>query len=203
MKIRFTDNLTKPKKFKIVDKIRSFMPHTHKFLDHLPEPYRSRAILFGYRLGLIKTIGYVEIEEFLEDGVTPTGLKVRTVNIVPDVGVTQIRDILAGTSADLPKNMEFGTATTPPTAASTDLGAPLSINDRLVATVTTPGSFELRLEAFIGSTYGPARPYTINEFAIFADPEESGPMIAFALVNPGVEVTGVNTYKATYGLLLR
>lgn len=203
MDIRFTDKLTEPKRFKVIDKIRSFMPHTHRFLDRFPEPWRSRLILFGYRLGLVQTIGYIKFEEFLKDGKTPTGKKWINCNIIPDVAVTQIRDILAGTSTNLPKNMEFGTGTTPPVAADTDLTTPLTNNDRLVCTVTSPGSFELRLEAFINSTYGPTRPYTIEEMAIFVDPEESGIIIAHALVNPPVTVTGTNTFKTTYGLLLR
>jgi len=202
MQVAFKDDSIK--KIKIIEKISSFLPSTHKFLDYLPEPWRSRAILLGYKFGLINKVGYVKITGYTDDTFTKrTGQESITCNIIPNVGVTQIRDILAGTSSNLPKNIEFGTSTTTPAVGDTDLGAPLSVNDRLVATVTTPGSYELRFEVFITSTYGPARPYTINEFGLFADPEESGILIAHALVSPGHEMSRTNTAIATYGLLLR
>lgn len=192
------------KKFKIIDKINSFLPSVHKFLDKFPEPLRSKFIILGYKLGLIHQVGYVKITGYTDETYTKrNGQESITCNIITDVGVTQIRDILAGTSSDLPKNIEFGTSTTVPVVGDIDLGAPLSINDRLVATVSSPGSYEIRLEALISAIYGPARPYTINEFGMFADPEETGVLIAHALVSPGFAVTGVNTAIATYGLLLR
>lgn len=200
MKVNFID-FTKPERFEFIEKMTSWIPGKHKFLDHLPEPWRSKAILFGYRLGLVPAVGYIKIQPCDENGV-PNEPPIINANIIPDVGVTRIRDILAGTSSELPTYLEFGIGTTPPAVGDTDLETPLTATARLAATVTTPGSFEIRLEAFLGSVYGPSRPYTINEQAIFTH-LSSGVIIAHALVSPGHAMTGTNSASATYGLLIR
>lgn len=201
MDINFVDNFTKPERFNLIDKFTGWIPGKHRFLDKLPEPWRSRAILFGYRLGLVPAVGYVKIQPSDENG-TPNAPPIITANIIPDVGVTRLRDILAGVSTELPSHLEFGTGTTTPAVGDTDLTTPLAGTARLSATVTTPGSFEIRLEAFLNGTYGPGRPYTINEQAIFTH-LTTGVIIAHALVSPGHTMTGTNTATATYGLLLR
>jgi len=151
-----------------------------------------------YRLGLIQGIGYGQLVNHT------TGQKSEFVNIIPDVCVTQVRDILAGTSTNLPNNMEFGTSTQTPATTDTDLITPLTVDDRIVATVTTPGSFEIRLSCFITSGYASGdRPFTINEYGIFFDPEETGIIFARALVSPGFLVSASDTATGTYGILLR
>lgn len=201
MKVNFID-FTKPERFEFIDKMSSWIPGRHRFLDKLPEPWRSRAILFGYRLGLITAVGYVKIQPSDENG-KPNAPEIITCNIIPNVGVTQLRNIISGGSVLLPSHQEFGTGTTPPAVLDTDLQTPLGGGTlRLASTITTPGSYEIRYEVFLGSVYGPARPYTINEMGIFND-LTVGTLIAHALVSPGHEMTGVNTATATYGLLLR
>ena len=200
MKVNFID-FTKPERFALVDRMSSWIPGKHKFLDKLPEPWRSRAIGLGYRLGLIPAVGYVKIQPCDEKGV-PNKPPTITYNIIPDVSVTVLRSLIAGTSVLYPSHMEFGTGTTPPAVGDTDIETPLSATARLAATVTEPGSFEIRYEAYLDSTYGPARPYTINEFGIF-NHLSAGTIIAHALVSPGHAMTGTNTAIATYGLLLR
>ena len=201
MDVNFIDNFTKPERFAIIDKIKGFAPSKHKWLDRLPEPWRSRAILFGYRLGLFSAVGYVKIQGCDPNGVPNEPPKI-TANIITDVGATRIRDILAGTSSELPTHLEFGTGTTTPAVGDTDLTTPLTATARLAATVTTPGSFEVRFEVFLNGTYGPTRPYTINEQGIFTD-LSAGILMAHALVSPGHTMTGSNTAQATYGLLVR
>ncbi len=182
---------------------------THKFLDKLPVRWRNKCITFLYKLGIIRSIGYVQFTEFIDGDPNKIGQVVKVYNIIPDVSVTQVRDILTGSSTNLPQNMEFGVGTTTPVVGDTDLETALDTlggggdKTRIVATVTAPGSFEIRLDGFISSTYGPTRPYTINEFGAFYDPEESGILLAHALVSPGFELTGTNTAQATYGILLR
>ena len=200
MKVNFID-FTKPERFALIEKMSSWIPGKHKLLDKLPEPLRSRAIMFGYRLGLIPAVGYVKIQPFDSKGI-PNAPPIITCNIIPDVGVTRLRDIIAQVSTEYPTHLEFGTGVTVPAVGDTDLTTPLSATARLAATITTPGSFEIRLEAYLDSTYGPARPYTINEFGIFND-LSAGTIIAHALVSPGHAMTGTNAAIATYGLLLR
>ena len=200
MDINFID-FTKPERFALVDKLSSWIPGKHRFLDKLPEPWRSRVILFGYRLGLIQAVGYVKIQGCDENG-CPNEPPIITANIIPDVGVTRIRDIIKGDSTELPSHLEFGTGTTAPAVGDTDLTTPLTATARLAATVTAPGSYEIRYEVFLNGTYGPARPYTINEMAIFTH-LTAGVIIAHALVSPGHTMSGTNTATATYGLLLR
>ena len=199
MKVRFTDNFQYPKKFGFVDKFA--FPTEHKIINKLPLKLRYKVIKFLWQIGYLKQVGYGTIVQKNSKGEVVA--KSEFWNIIVNVGVTQVRNILAGTSSNLPKNIEFGTGTTTPAAADTDLTTPLSVNDRLVGTVTTPGSYEIRVEAFITSTYGPTRPYTINEFGLFFDPEETGTLFAHALVSPGHTMTGTNTAEATYGILLR
>lgn len=201
MDINFIDNFTKPERFGFIDKLQSLVPGKHKWLDRLPEPWRSRAILFGYRLGLVPAVGYVKIQPCDENG-CPNEPPIINANIITDTGATRIRDILAQTSSEFPDHLEFGTGTTTPAVGDTDLTTPLTATARLAATITTPGSFEVRLEAFLNSTYGPARPYTINEQAIFTH-LTAGVIVAHALVSPGHTMTGSNTAQATYGLLVR
>lgn len=205
MKVRFTDDYHYPKKFAFVDKFH--LPEEHKWLNKLPLKWRYRAIKCMFKLGLLKTVGYGKIVQK-----NPEGKIVKTSefwNIITNVGTTHVRDILAGDSTDLLGNLEFGTGTNTPAAADTDLQTPLDTlggggdKTRLVATITKPGSYEIRAEAMLSSTYGPTRPYTINEFGLFFDPEESGVMFARALVSPGHTMTGSNTADATYGILLR
>ena len=200
MDIKFID-FTKPERFSFLDKITSFLPSTHKFLDKLPEPYRSKAILFGYRLGLVKTVGYIKIQPCDENG-KPNAPEIVTCNIIPNLGATRIRDIIAGTSSELPSHMEFGTGTNIPAVGDTGNQTPLSATARLAATITTPGSYEVRYEGFLGSTYGPARPYTITEFAIYTH-LTARVIISHALVVPTHAMTGTNAAIATYGLLIR
>jgi len=210
MKVRFTDNYSSalPKKFKFIDKISMFSG-THKFLDRLPIQWRNKCIKFLFKLGLIHSVGYVKFTEFIDGNPKKIGQVVESFNIIPDVAVTHVRDILTGSSTNLPQNMEFGLGTNAPVVGDTDLQTPLDTaggggdKTRIVATVTAPASFEIRLDGFISTTYGPTRPYTINEFAVWFDPEETGDMLARALVNPGFAVTGSNTAQATYGILLR
>lgn len=199
MKIKFTDNYQYPKKFSLIDKFH--FSKEHKWINKLPLKWRYKVIKFLFKCGFLKQVGYGTIIGRNSEGKIIQ--KSEFWNIIVDVGVTQVRNILAGTSTNLPKNIEFGTSTTTPLVTDVDLTTPLSVNDRLPSTVTTPGSYEIRLEAFITSTYGPGRPYTINEFGLFFDPEESGTMFAHALVSPGHTMTGTNTAEATYGILLR
>ena len=205
MKIKFTDKYTYPKPFSFSDKFH--LPKEHKWLNKLPLKLRYKVIKFLYQIGIIKKIGYGKIVQR-----DPAGNIVAVsefYNIIVDVGVTQVRNILAGTSTNLPKNIEFGTGTSTPLATDTDVQTPLDTlggggdKTRLVGTVSTPGSYEIRVEAFLSSTYGPTRPYTINNFGLFFDPEESGTMFAHALVSPGHVMSSTNTADATYGILLR
>jgi len=209
MKVRFTDNYSSlPKRFGFVDKISMFSG-THKILDRLPTRWRNVCIKFLYKIGWIHNIGYVKFTEFIDGNPKKIGQVVESFNIIPDVAVTQVRNILTGSSTLLPQNMEFGVGTTAPVAADSDLETPLDTlggggdKTRIVATVTAPAAFEIRLDGFITSTYGPTRPYTINEFGSFFDPEETGILLARAIVSPGFAVTGSNTAQATYGILLR
>lgn len=194
MEVRFTDSYTK--KIEHKEKFKLFS-NGHKWLERLPLKWRYKVIKFFFKIGIIKQVGYGRLVNHT------TGQISEFWNIIPDVGVTQVRDILAGTSSNLPKNIEFGTGTTTPAASDTDLTTPLTNNDRLVGTVTTPGSFEIRVEVFINSTYGPGRPYTIEEMGLFFDPEESGIIFAHALVSPGFQISGTDTADCTYGILLR
>jgi len=196
MNVRFTDKI-------------SMFSGKHVLLDRLPVKWRNKCITFLYKLGIIRSIAYVQFTEFIDGNPKKIGQVVKVYNIIPNIGVTQVRDILAGTSTNLPQNMEFGVGTTPPAVGDTDLETALDTlsgggdKTRIVATVTTPGSFEIRLDGFISSTYGPTRPYTINEFGAFFDPEETGILLGHALVSPGFAITGSNTAQATYGILLR
>jgi len=205
MDIKFTDNYHYPEKFRFTDKFH--LPREHKSLNKLPLKLRYIAIKLLWKVGLLKQVGYGRIVQKNPQG--EVVLVSEAWNIIPDVGVTQVRDILKGDSTNLPKNMDFGLGTTIPVVGDTDVETPLDGESgggdktRLVCTVTAPASFELRLEAFLSSTYGPTRPYTINNFGIFVDPEETGIMIAHALVSPGHAMTGTNTATATYGILLR
>lgn len=205
MDIKFTDKYHYPKKFSFADKFH--LPREHKWLNKLPLFWRYKVIKYLWKLGFINIVGYGKIVQRNPEG--EIVLVSEMWNIVVDVGVTQVRDILKGDSTNLPKNMDFGLGTTAPIAADTDVETPLDGESgggdktRLVCTVTAPASFELRLQAFLDGTYGPTRPYTINNFGIFVDPEETGIMIAHALVSPGHTMTGSNTATATYGILLR
>ncbi len=195
-------------KFRIINKLSSFVPQTHKFLDHLPEPWRSKAIIFGYRLGIVRSFGYVKMVGYTDDTRTErTGQESITCNIIPDVGATKLRDMIAAAAAGAGSNdqfwMEFGTGTSTPAVADVDVETPLDEGTlRLSATITSPGSYEIRSEVFLNSTYGPTRTYTINNMAIFAH-QTSTPIIAHALVSPGHAMVGTNTATATYGLLVR
>jgi len=210
MNVRFTDNYSSagPKRFRFIDKISMFSGE-HSLLDRLPVKWRNRCITFLYKLGLIRSIGYVQFTEFIDGDPKKIGQVVKVYNIIPNVGVTQVRDILTGSSSNLPQNMEFGVGTNTPVVGDTDLQTALDTlggggdKTRIVATVTAPGTFEIRLDAFLSGTYGPTRPYTINEFGAFFDPEESGILLARAIVSPGFAMTGSNTAQATYGILLR
>ncbi len=201
MNINFID-FTKPERFAFVDKLKGIIPGKHRFLDFLPEPWRSRAIMFGYRLGIFNGVGYIKIQPCDPKGI-PNAPPIITANIITDVGATRIRDIIEGTSTELPTYLEFGTDATDPVVGDTTLGAALTGGTaRLSATVTGPGSYEIRLEAFLNGTYGPGRPYTISEQGIWTH-LSAGILLAHALVNPTHEMTGSNTAIATYGLLIR
>jgi len=196
MEIDFKDKYPHHKRYKHIEKVR-LLAGEHKWLNLLPLKWRYKAIKFLFKLGIIRQVGYGRLVNH------QTGKVSEFWNIVVDVGVTQVRDILAGTSTNLPVNIEFGTGTTVPAVGDSDMTTALTNNDRLVGTVTTPGSFEIRVEVFINDTYGPGRPYTIEEMGLFVDPEESGVMIAHALVSPGFVISGSNTADCTYGILLR
>ncbi len=191
--------------------ISQMIPGKHRWVDKLPEPYRSKAIRLGFKLGLIKAMGYFKFQQYTPDGKTPVGKERFTCNIIPDVGATAIRDALAATwsGAGLNKQayMDFGTGTTVPAAGDTDIeGQPTGTTPRIICTVTTPGSYEIRFEAFIDGTWGTRAPDldTLNNFGIFDDPSDAtGNIIAHALIVPGETVTGSNTAKGTYGLLVR
>ena len=199
------------KKLGITDKIQSFFPGSHKFLDKLPEPWRSKAIVLGYKLGFIKQMGYFKMEELDKFG-KKTGKKSFGANIVTNSGVTQIRNYLTLANTNAIKNLGFGNPVTPtaPAVGDTVLNTPLSGTTRLVGTVTSPGSYELRVEALLGTTYGPTRNYIITEIGLFADPlggaagAGGGVLIARAIVSPSFTMTTApNSATATYGLLFR
>lgn len=198
------------KKFNITDKLSSFIPGKHKFLDLLPEPLRSKAIILGYKLGLINAFGYVKIQGYDPTGTIPIGPEKITCNIITDAGAGVIRDLLAGSFAGAGINkqlyMDFGIGTTTPTAADTDLTTQPggAAHPKIIATVTSPGSYEVRCEAFIDSSWGDTRPIVIAEFGLFDNSADStGNMIAHALVSPTHNLTGSNTAKGTYGILIR
>ncbi len=205
MKVNFTDNYHYPKKFRFIDKFH--LPTEHKWLNKLPLKWRYRAIKFMWKLGLLQSVGYGKIVQRNPQG--EVVLVSEMWNIITDVGVTQVRDILSGGSSNLLGNLDFGLGSTTPAAADTDVETPLDGESgggdktRLVGTVTTPGSFEVLVEALLSGTYGPTRPYTINNFGVFFDPEETGVMFAHALVSPGHAMTSTNTADASYGILLR
>lgn len=201
MDINFEDHFTNPERFGFIDRFEGLISAKHKILDKLPEPWRSRAILFGHRLGLIHVVGYCKIQPCDPNGV-PNAKPIINANIIPNISVTRLRDIIKGDSTELPTYQEFGTGTTTPAVGDTDLTTPLTATARLLSTVTAPGSFEIRFEAFLNGTYGPTRPYTINEQAVFTH-LTAGVIISHALVSPGHAMTGSNTATATYGLLLR
>lgn len=188
-------------RFKFVEQLSGLIETKHKILDKFPEPWRSRAIIFGYKLGLVGAIGYVKLQPCDSRGV-PNKPAILNANIVTDVGATRIRDILAGTSTELPSHMEFGSGRTTPTAGDTDLTIPLGANARLAATKTTPGAYEIRFQVFINGTYGPRRPYTVSEQAIFTH-LTAGVCVAHALIMPPHTISGTNTATVTYGLLIR
>lgn len=188
-------------RFKFVEQLSGLIETKHKILDKLPEPWRSKAIIFGYKLGLIGAMGYIKIQPCDSRGV-PNKPAILNANIVTDVGATRIRDILAGRSTELPSHLELGTGTSTPAAGDTDLTIPLGANARLAATVTTPGAYEIRLEAFVNGTYGPRRPYTISEQAIFTH-LTAGICLAHALIMPRHTISGTNTATVTYGLMVR
>jgi hypothetical protein len=212
MEVEFVD--LSPKRLKIVDKIDSFLPTTHKFLDKLPTKWRNKAILWGYKLGIFRQVGYYSIIGYDENGKRNYNDRIGF-NIITNGGVTQIRNNLAYLAnntlgnANGIKNLGFGTSTQTPSVSDTDCITPLSglsgggDKTRLAGVVSTPGSYEIRIQALITTTYGPTRNYTINEMVVSADPEDTGVVIARALVSPGYLVTGTNTAIATYGLLLR
>lgn len=205
MEIKFTDDYHYPKKFRFIDTFH--LPKEHKWLNKLPLKWRYRAIKFMWKIGLLQSVGYGTIIQRNPQGKIVA--KSEMWNIITNVGTTQVRDILSGGSANLLGNLEFGTGTTTPAAADTDVETPLDTlggggdKTRLVGVVTTPGSFEVRIAALLSTTYGPTRPYTINNFGVFFDPEETGVLFAHALVSPGHAMTGTNTADATYGILLR
>lgn len=196
-------------KFKIIEKLTSFIPGKHKFLDHLPEPWRSKAIILGYKLGLIPVIGYIKIEGYTDDTFTKkTGQNSLTCNIITDQGAGALRDMieesLSGAGTDNQAYMDFGVGTTPPDVANTDIETQPGggAHPRLICTVTPQGSYEIRCEAFIGAGWGDTRPIDISEFALFTA-LTGVDNIARALVSPVHELTGANTAKGTYGLLIR
>jgi hypothetical protein len=187
------------------------IPSKHKFLDRLSEPWRSRAIRLGFKLGFIKSMGYFKFQQYTPDGKEKVGKERFTCNIIPDVGATAIRDALAATWAGAGTNkqayMDFGTGTSTPLVGDTDIeGQPTGTTPRIICTITSPGSYEIRFEAFIDGTWGTRSPDldTLNNFGIFDDPADAtGNMIAHALIVPGETITGSNTGKGTYGLLVR
>lgn len=196
MEIDFKDKYPHHKKYKHIEKT-NLLSQSHKWINKLPLKWRYRTIKFLFKLGIIRQVGYGRLVNH------QTGQVSEFWNIVTDSGVTQVRDLIAGTSTNLPKNIEFGTGTTVPAVGDTDLTTPLTNNDRLIGTVTVPGAFEIRVEVFINSTYGPGRPYTIEEMGLFFDPEETGIMLGHALISPGFIISGTNTADCTYGILLR
>jgi len=185
--------------------ISQMIPGRHRWLDKLPEPFRSKAIRFGFKIGFIKAMGYFKFQQYGPDG-KPIGKERVTCNLITDVGATAIRDALAATWAgaglDKQAYMDFGTGTTAPTPGDTDIeGQPAGTTPRISCTVTSPGSYEVRFEAFIDSTWG-TRSFTLNNFGVF-DASTGGNMIAHAIINPGELISGTNTAKGTYGLLVR
>jgi hypothetical protein len=196
-------------RYGVIDKLTSFVPQTHKLLDRLPEPWRSKAIIFGYKLGLIPSFGYIKMEGYTDDTFTKkTGQESITCNLITNQGATALRNIieaaLSGAGTDNQAYMDFGIGTTTPGVLDTDIETQPAggAHPRLICTVTPQGSYEIRCEAFIGSGWGSARPILISEMALFTA-ITGVDNIAHALVSPAHNLTGVNTAKGTYGLLVR
>jgi hypothetical protein len=196
------------KRYQFIEKITSFKPGTHRWLDKLPEPWRSKSIILGYKLGLIKTLEYYKFQQFKKDGKTPIGPERITCNIITDAGATALRDIIAASFAGAGTNkqvyMDFGEGTTDPAVGDTDIETqPAGTTPKIICTVTSPGSYEVRCEAFINDTWG-TRTLNLTEFGLFDDSADAtGNMISRAKIVPTEVITGSNTAKGTYGILVR
>jgi hypothetical protein len=196
-------------KFRITNKLTSFIPQTHKWLDRLPEPWRSKAIIFGYKLGIIPSFGYLKIVGYTDDTFTErNGQESVTCNIITDQGATALRAIIAaslnGAGINKQAYMDFGIGTSDPVVGDTGLQTqPGGIDHpRLICTITSPGLYEIRCESFISSGWGDTRPIAITEMALFTALTGID-NIAHALVVPTHDLTGANTAIATYGILVR
>lgn len=167
-----------------------FLPRHVFILDRLPISLRNNIVEILIKLKIIKKYGKATLVIFDENG-KEVG-RGKGFNTIVDAGLKELGDLLLAVKTNTMNNLNIGTSNdvTNPTL-KTDLVAPAAPTERLA--ILSGGRFRsnklLTFTHLIPSTKY-TRPVTIQEMAIYFDPNTTGTMFARAVISPVTLQTG-------------
>lgn len=181
---------------------RSSMFRKASWLDKVPR-FKEALFRIGIALKLIRRYQWFEFTVYEGEPGSRVLKRIRRLNAVVDAGTQQLGNLMIAANTNTLNNVNIGTSNAATTNGMTDLTSPAAGSGRQASTSRTisgAAPFIITISAFIGAGVY-TRPVTVQEIAVFFDPNVGGAMFARSVISSTVLGVG-NTATLAYGILL-